>query len=104
MLKPDKLPFKFTGDSSQSLTYIFPNEKNLILVNSGFPFWEISDKGSPGLRILRNPSKASALFGYGDWVFNDGQKTVSGYFDNNWEMLPKDIENLKSVKGIELRK
>jgi poly(3-hydroxybutyrate) depolymerase len=99
----DKLPFKFTGDSTQSLTYIFPNEKNLILVNSGFPFWEISDKGSPGLRILRNPSRASALFGYGDWVFSDGQKTVSGYFDSNWSLSEDDKKTLKNTKGLEVR-
>lgn len=99
----DKLPFKFTGDSSQSLTYIFPNEKNLILLNSGFPFWEISDKSSAGLRILRNPSKASALFGYGDWVFIDGQKTFSGYFDNNWQLSETDRNTLKNAKGLEVR-
>lgn len=99
----DKLPFKFTGDSSQSLTYTFPNEKNLILVNSGFPFWEISDKSSPGLRILRNPSKTSALFGYGDWFFTDGQKTFSGYFDNNWQLSETDKNTLKNAKGLEVR-
>lgn len=100
----DKLPFKFKGDSSQSLTYTFPNEKNLILVNSGYPFWQIADKGSPNLRILRNPSKASALFGYGDWVYSDGQNTFSGYFDNHWKLSEANIKTLSSVKGLVINK
>lgn len=88
----DKLPFKFSGNENQSLTYVYPNESNLLLINSGAPFWELPDLGNAALRVLRNPSKASVLGGYGDWVYfdKDSKEVLSGYFDNQWAIKESD--------------
>lgn len=101
----DQLPFEFKGDSTESLTYIFPNEKKTVLINSGFPFWEINDKGDNFLRILRNPSKITMLSGYGDWVYSDKKsgEIIWGYFDNNWKLSDGDETKLGKVGALEVR-
>lgn len=88
----DKLPFKLSGDTTELLAFIYPTEKNLLLINSGLPFWRLADvvTGEPHLRILRNPSKSSLLTGYGDWVLYSKGKVISGYFGNRWEVRPED--------------
>jgi len=95
----DKLPFKFSGDTTGLLAYIFPTEKNLLLINSGLPYWQLADilKGEPHLRILRNPSRAAVLSGYGDWVYYRDGKVISGYFGNRWEIRPEDRSALEAA-------
>ncbi|MBX2952712.1 MAG: dienelactone hydrolase family protein [Leadbetterella sp.] len=95
----DKLPFKASGDTTQLLAYVYPSEKNLVLINSGLPFWQLADvvTGEAHLRILRNPSKSSVLAGYGDWVFYSRGKVISGYFGNRWEVRPEDKAALEAA-------
>lgn len=95
----DKLPFKFSGDTTQLLAYVYPTEKNVLLINSGLPFWQLADvvKGEPHLRILRNPSKSAVLSGYGDWVLYSKGKVISGYFGNRWEVRPEDKAALQEA-------
>lgn len=88
----DRLPFRLSADTTQLLAFIYPTEKNLLLINSGLPYWQLADvvKGEPNFRILRNPSRAAVLSGYGDWVFYSKGQVLSGYFGNRWEVRPDD--------------
>lgn len=88
----DRLPFRLSADTTQLLAFIYPTEKNLLLINSGLPYWQLVDvvKGEPNFRILRNPSRAAVLSGYGDWVFYSKGQVLSGYFGNRWEVRPDD--------------
>lgn len=95
----DKLPFRSSGDTTQLLAYIYPTEKNLLLINSGLPYWQLAEAmtGEPHLRILRNPSRAALLSGYGDWVFYRNGKVISGHFGNRWEVRPEDKAALEEA-------
>lgn len=90
-----KLPFRFV--EGLSLTFIYPGEHRRVLINSGEPFWEIKDKGNPNLRILRTPSKAGVLAGYGDWMVQKDGEVTWGYFDSNWNVRPEDESKLKAL-------
>jgi poly(3-hydroxybutyrate) depolymerase len=102
----DKLPIKLSPDAGAgaSLTYIFPNDKKYILVNSGQPFWEIPDNDNSPFARLRSPSKAGVLSGLGDWVLFDkslNNVIANGIFDKDWNLMEKDKEILqKSGKVI----
>lgn len=88
----DKLPFRSSGDTTQLLAYIYPTEKNLLLINSGLPYWKLAKlvTAQTSARALRSPSRAALLSGYGDWVFYRNGKVISGYFGNRWEVRPED--------------
>jgi len=94
-----KLPFQLSADTSQLLAFIYPTEKNLVLINTGMPYWQLADavKGEPHVRILRNPSRAALLSGYGDWVYYRNGKVISGWFGNRWEVRPEDRPALKEA-------
>ena len=102
----DKLPMKLSQEAGEgaSLTYIFPNDKKYILVNSGQPFWEIPDNDNSPFARLRSPSKAGVLSGLGDWVLFDkslNNVIANGIFDKDWNLSEKDKEILqKSGKVI----
>lgn len=102
----DKLPMKLSPEAGEgaSLTYIFPNDKKYILVNSGQPFWEIPDNDNSPFARLRSPSKAGVLSGLGDWVLFDkslNNVIANGIFDKDWNLSEKDKEILqKSGKVI----
>lgn len=93
------LPFQLSADTTQLLAFIYPTEKNLLLINTGMPYWQLADaiKGEPHVRILRNPSRAALLTGYGDWVFYRNGKVLSGWFGNHWEVRPEDKTALKEA-------
>ncbi|MDT4844566.1 hypothetical protein FQZ97_785320 [compost metagenome] len=95
----DKLPFQLSADTTQLLAFIYPTEKNLLLINAGLPYWQLADavKGEAHLRILRNPSRAALLSGYGDWVSYRNGKVISGWFGNRWEVRPEDKAALKEA-------
>lgn len=95
----DKLPFQLSADTTQLLAFIYPTEKNLLLINAGLPYWQLADavKGEAHLRILRNPSRAALLSGYGDWVSYRNGKVISGWFGNRWEVRPEDEAALKEA-------
>jgi len=94
-----KLPFQLSADTSQLMAFIYPTEKNLLLINSGLPYWQLADrvKGEAHLRILRNPSRTALLSGYGDWVFYRNGKVISGWFGNRWEVRPEDKAALQAA-------
>lgn len=89
------LPFRFV--EGLSVSYIYPGEHRRVLINSGEPFWEIKDKGNPNLRILRSPSKAGVLAGYGDWMVQKNGEVTWGYFDSNWKVRAEDEAKLKGL-------
>ena len=95
----DKLPFQLSSDTTQLLAFIYPTEKNLLLINAGRPYWQLSDavQGEAHLRILRNPSRAAMLSGYGDWVFTRNGKVIHGWFGNRWEVRAEDKAALKEA-------
>lgn len=95
----DRLPFRLSADTTQLLAFVYPTEKNLLLINSGIPYWQLSDavKGEAHLRILRNPSRAALLSGYGDWVLQRNGKVISGWFGNRWEVREEDKAALKDI-------
>lgn len=89
------LPFKFVD--GLSVSYIYPGEHRRVLINTGDPFWEIKDKGNPNLRILRSPSKAGVLAGYGDWMVQKDGEVIWGYFDSSWKVRAEDEARLKQL-------
>ncbi|MCD8541058.1 MAG: hypothetical protein LRY55_15845 [Leadbetterella sp.] len=95
----DRLPFRFPGDSTQLLAYVYPTEKNLLLISSGLPYWKLAElvTGEPRLRVLRSPSRTDLLSGYGDWVFYDKGKVISGWFGNRWEVRKQDKAALQEA-------
>lgn len=94
-----KLPFQLSADTTQLLAFVYPTEKNLLLISSGLPYWQLADrvKGEAHLRILRNPSRTAQLSGYGDWVFYRNGKVISGWFGNRWEVREEDKAALKEA-------
>lgn len=94
-----KLPFRLSADTTQLLAFVYPTEKNLLLITSGLPYWQLADKvkGEAHLRILRNPSRIAQLSGYGDWVFYRNGKVVSGWFGNRWEVKEEDKAALEAA-------
>ena len=103
-----KLPMALKSSAKQyaSLSYVFPNGKKYILVNSGLPFWELPNSDSSPFARLRTTAKAGILAGYGDWVLYDkniNNVLGSGLFEKSWNLNEKDKEMLKSSGIIELK-
>lgn len=99
----DKLPLSFQGTEKQSLVFTFPNEQNMLLINSGLPFWEIPADQGGGFSILRSPAKTDALSGKGDWLYYDGVNTYNGYFDSHWKLKDADVQSLNNQKGLSVK-
>lgn len=99
----DSLPMAFQGTEEQSLVYTFPNEQNMLLINSGLPFWEIPMGQEGVFRILRSPAKTDVLSGKGDWLYYDGDRTYNGYFDSRWKLEKADVQLLNNQKGLSVK-
>lgn len=104
----DKLPIKLKqkNQANASLNYIMPNGKKYILINSGLSFAEIPPKDTSPFASLDIPGKIGSLNDYGDYVLYDktlNKVLATGYFDNNWELLPQNKEALIKSGMVELK-
>ncbi|MFN8432286.1 MAG: alpha/beta hydrolase-fold protein [Spirosomataceae bacterium] len=102
----EKLPMSLKKGNEASLTYIYPNGKRYILINSGLPFWEIPDNATGLAALLRSSSKMGVLQGLGDWVLYDSainNVIGTGLFDKNWQLTDKDKELLKNTGKVDLK-
>ncbi len=92
--------------ASSSLTYIYPNGKKYILVNSGLPFWEIPALDGGPFGSLRSAGKGGILSGYGDFVFYDkdlNNVISTGTFTNEWKLPDSEVAKLKSSGKINVK-
>ncbi len=105
----DKFPFELKEESASTsnLTFIYPNGKKYLLISSGIPFWEIPPFENGPFGRLRTSSKVGILRGYGDWVYYDkdlNNVISSARFDNNWKIPENEVEKLKKIVKIDLKK
>jgi beta-glucosidase len=112
----DKLPLHLSaGAKDYGLLYVFPVNGHYILVNSGTPWFPLTDPlpqqgggrggaGGPrpdislGIDIL--PTAQRALTKFGDFVLFHGTPAnviVQGRFDDRWQIRPGDLDKMKAT-------
>jgi predicted esterase len=105
----DKLPMELKKESSSKagLTFVYPNGKKYILINSGIPFWQIPLFDQGPFARLRTPGKAGQLTGYGDWVYYDGELNnviSTGIFEHNWSIPEDKLKLLENIDKLNIKK
>ena len=95
----DKLPVQLKASATDyGLAYVFPVGGRYVLVNSGLPWWTLSENQNAMSR-QNSPSPMNNITRFQDFVLFKGtvNNVVSGgRFNNDWTLPAKEADKLKS--------
>ncbi|PLK46350.1 alpha/beta hydrolase-fold protein [Emticicia sp. TH156] len=102
----DKLPVQLNASATDyGLAYVFPVGARYVLVNSGLPWWTLSE--NPNAMSRQNsPMPMNNIARFQDFVLFKGTVNnviAGGRFNNDWTLPAKEAEKLKASGVVVFR-